>query len=50
MAQGHKESEIESIDDDVTKEIKEAVEFARQSPYPGAGELTDFLFKQDAAR
>jgi len=50
MAQGHKESEIESIDDDVMKEVKEAVEFARQSPYPGAGELTDFLFKQDAAR
>ena len=38
------QAEIEQMDAQVTQEIEEAVEFARQSPYPDPAELFEDMF------
>ena len=38
------QAEIEQIDTQVTQEIEEAVEVARQSPYPDPAELFEDMF------
>ena len=35
---------VEQMDAQVTQEIEEAVEFARQSPYPDPSELFEDMF------
>ena len=38
------QAEIEQMDAQVTQEMEEAVEFARQSPYPDPAELFEDMF------
>jgi acetoin:2,6-dichlorophenolindophenol oxidoreductase subunit alpha len=47
LAQGLPSDEVDAIAAQVEQEVKAAVEFARQSPYPKAEELMDFLFKEN---
>jgi pyruvate dehydrogenase E1 component alpha subunit len=46
LAQGVPTEEVDAIASRVELEVGAAVEFARQSPYPKAEELMDFLFKE----
>src|SRR5262249_22051009 len=41
---GKTQVEMEKIEHEVTAEVNHAIEFARKSPYPAAGELHEHLF------
>jgi pyruvate dehydrogenase E1 component alpha subunit len=43
---GIAESELKAIQDDVDKEIEEAVQFANESPFPALDTLTDHIYPE----
>jgi pyruvate dehydrogenase E1 component alpha subunit len=38
------EEELKKIDEQIKQQVQDAVEFAKQSPYPAADEVTDHVY------
>ena len=38
------EEELKTIDEQIKQQVQDAVEFANQSPYPAADEVTDHVY------
>jgi len=47
LATGMEQEEADAISRAVDQEVEEAVLFARESPYPAAESLLDFVFKEE---